>query len=110
RISFSKPSASCCSGARTGGSKSEGRIVNEETKTVWTFLHSSFFRLHSPVHFPNRRLIHRLDDEFVNVDVSRAAGDPDQNFRDVGGGQRIHAFINLFGLRGVAPETHDGKF
>ena len=60
------------------------------------FLNSLFFLLHSPIDFPNRRLVHRFDNEFVNIDVCRAAGHPDENFRDVGGGQRIHAFINFF--------------
>jgi len=43
-----------------------------------------------------RRLVNRLDEQFVNVYVRRAAGNPDQNFRDVFRRQGIYAFVNFF--------------
>ena len=54
--------------------------------------------------------LYLIYNQFVNVDVRRAAGDPDQNFRNVFSGQRVHAGINLFGGSRVALETHQRKF
>jgi hypothetical protein len=51
------------------------------------------------INFSNRRLVNRLHDQFINVDVRRTAGDPDQNFRDVARRERIGSFINFLRLR-----------
>jgi hypothetical protein len=39
--------------------------------------------------------------------VRRAAGDPDQNFRYVPGGQGIHTFMDFLCAGGVAFQAHE---
>ena len=46
-------------------------------------------------------LVHRLDQQFINIDVPRTTGDPEQNLRDVGCGQRLSSLIDLPGAGGV---------
>lgn len=60
-----------------------------------------------PKNFSNRNLVNRLHDQFVNVDVRRTAGDPDKNFRDVSGHERIRVFVKFFRALSVAFETHE---
>src|SRR5262249_14987597 len=56
-----------------------------------------------------RGLVGGLDDEFVDVHMRRTAGNPHNDLRDVVGGQRVHAFVNLLRARIVALEAYVGN-
>ena len=55
------------------------------------------------------RLVRRLDQQFVNVDMRRATRDPDEDFGNVLSHQRLNAFIDLLCSGGVASKTDEGK-
>jgi hypothetical protein len=52
-------------------------------------------------------LIHGLHEQFVNVHVRGAAGDPDEDVGNVFGGERVGSFVNLLGPGNVAFEADD---
>lgn len=55
-------------------------------------------------------MVGRFHEDFVNVDMWRTAGHPDDDFGDIFGGQWIHAGINTLRHFAVAFETDHGKF
>src|SRR5947207_12951782 len=67
-------------------------------------------RLRSPMDFMDGRLVGAFDDHFVDANVRRTAGGPDQRFGDVFGGERVDTFIDFLRAFGVAFDTDDGEF
>ena len=61
------------------------------------------------IDFVDGGLVHGFDEQFVYVDVWGAAGDPDEDFGDVFGGEGTGAFIDLLGAGGVALEADEGE-
>jgi hypothetical protein len=61
----------------------------------------------APVHLVDGRLVGGFDDQFVDADVRRSGGHPHERFGHVLRRQRRHAFVDLPGARGVAPEADE---
>lgn len=51
-------------------------------------------------------LVDGFDEEFIDVNVRRARGDPDQNFGNIFCGERMGAFVDFLCAGGVAFEAN----
>src|SRR6266700_3251777 len=60
--------------------------------------------------FVNSRLVGALDEHFINANVRRTAGGPDQCFSNVFGGKRNNSFVNFFSALSVTSESDHGEF
>ena len=65
--------------------------------------------LRAPMNFVDGRLVGAFDEQFIDANVRRTAGGPDQCFGDVFGGEWNDAFVNPFRALGVAFESDDGE-
>ena len=62
-------------------------------------------RSRPPIDFVHGGLVGGFDDQFVDTNMRRPAGDPEERFGNVFACQRDHPFVNLFGACRVAFEA-----